>query len=87
VTYWVNWSAAPALAAGLAAGLGLTWLLRGGRAALRMCLWTGLGVIGVGLAAGNVIGLAAGAITAACAGWSLRPMPGSARRSTGRRRR
>ena len=61
-------------AAGLAVLLGLTWLLRGARAAVRWCAWTGVGVIISGLAAGSVLAAGAGTVITGSACWTLRSL-------------
>jgi hypothetical protein len=75
----VNGPAAVAVAAGLAVLLGLTWLLRGGRAVPRMCAVIGAGVIAIGLGTGNILAIAGGVITLGVAFWCMWMLRGDAR--------
>lgn len=71
MTILVDWPAAAVLAAGLTVLLGLAWLLRGGRAALRMSGAVGIADILVGLAIGKIAAVAAGVIILAVVCWCL----------------
>jgi hypothetical protein len=75
----VNWPATIAVAAGLVVLVGLTWLLRGGRAAARMCAVTGMSEICLGLGAGKVLTIAGGVVTLGVVCWCLRMLRGDAR--------
>jgi hypothetical protein len=81
MTFFVNWSAAAPTAAGLVVLLGLTWLLRGGRAVARMC-----GVVGIAdVAVGGIAMIAGGVIILGVVCWCFRSLRGSGqRRKAGR---
>jgi hypothetical protein len=69
MTILVNWPAAAMLSAGLAVLLGLTWLLRGGRAVVRLCGAVGITVTAIGLLTRNVITVTGGVIILAVVCW------------------
>lgn len=65
----VDWHAYAVVTCGLTVLLGLTWLLRGGRAAVRMCGAVGVAAIADGLATGRIIAIACGVIILAVVCW------------------
>jgi hypothetical protein len=72
MTAHVDWHAAVVITAGLIVLIGLTGLLRGGRAAGRVCCMIGFADVALGLAAGKYAAVAAGAIVVAVVCWALR---------------
>jgi hypothetical protein len=82
VSILVNWPVAAAIACVLFVLLGLTWLLRGDRAVVRMCGTVGVAVITCGVATGHIIVIAGGVIILAVVCWCFRSL-----RESGQRRR
>lgn len=70
MTVLVDWHAYALVAAGLFTLLGLTWLLRGGRAVIRMCCAVGITVAGFGLLTGRLFAIVAGAVIIAVVCWA-----------------
>jgi hypothetical protein len=85
MTILVNLPAYAVNTCGLAVLLGLTWLLRGGRAAVRMCGRVGIACIAFGLAAGNILAIAGGVVILAVVCWAFWYLRGSGQRRNGGR--
>jgi len=85
MTIAVNWHACAVVACGLTVLLGLTWLLRGDRAAVRACGAVGVAAIAAGLAAGNIIAIAGGVVILAVVYWCFGSLRGSGQRRKGGR--
>lgn len=80
MTVLVNWQGAAVLAAGLTVLIGLPWLLKGGRAAVRTRLAVAVADMLVGLAAGSVVMVAVGAVLLAVDFWCLASLRDGGRR-------
>jgi hypothetical protein len=87
MTILVNWPAAIVLTCGLTVLLGLTWLLRGDRAAVRMCGRVGTATLAIGLGEGNLAAIAGGVIILGVACWAFRSLREPGRRGNGGRGR
>lgn len=80
MTILVNWPGLAAATAGLTVLLGLTWLLRGDRAALRACFAVTVCVAVIGLAEGSAVVLAFAAVLLAADCWCLSVLRDEGRR-------
>lgn len=69
MTILVDWPATAASAAGIAVLLGYAWWRRGSRGAMQACAAVSVWRLLYGLAAGNVITFAEGAVILAVVGW------------------
>lgn len=70
MTVLVDWHAYLLATAGLFTLLGLTWLLRGGPAVIRMCGAVGVAAAGFGLVTGRLFAIVAGAVIIAVVCWA-----------------